>query len=288
MKPLRVALVTRPGSIPGQRNVGAWAYPVPEFIVRHYEVPKGRHLNRVRFSAYDLIVWEDGKSSITWEGKGPPIAYVIGDSTLSEEHYQARLRLGAQADIILVDWDRLERFEQLGKPVRRFSHCVNDHRFKDWGEPKTVDVAYHVNEDTPERQELGDWLGMFCQERAYVYDRGTRMGDDYAKAFNRAKVTVDLARNPFNRDHRLFDAMACRTCVLTSPVPVVTGECREARHHYWVYEDFADVGVQIDYLLSVDRWVRIADAGVRLIAGHHTWAVRARELRATLAELGIG
>jgi hypothetical protein len=293
VKALKVALITRPGSIPGERNVGAWAYAVPEFTWRHYEVPKGHHLNRVRFTGFDLIVWEDGKSSITWEGKGPPIAYVVADSTLSEEHYQQRLRLGTQADIILVDWDRLERFEQLGKPVRRFSYAVNDRRFKDWGEAKTIDVAYHLHENTPERKELGDWLAGFCQERSYAFARGTRLGDEYARAFSRARVTVDLPRNPFNRDHRLFDAMGCRTWVLTRPVPDVSGEQRVVGYDYQEWDSLEVLATRLDKVLSLDpdweRGLRDSwDAALECVQTYHTWKVRARELRATLAELGIG
>jgi hypothetical protein len=296
VKALRVAVVTRPGSIPGQRNVGYWAYPVPEFTWQHFEVPKGSTRSRAKFSGFDLIVWEDGKSSIRWVDKGPPIAYVVVDSTLDDEHYQARLRHGAQADVILVDWDRLERFEQLGKPVRRFSHCVNDRRFRDWGEAKTVDVAYHLSEDTPERRELGDWLGVLCQERGYVYARGARLGDDYARAFNRAKVTVDLARTPLNRDHRLFDAMGCRTCVLTSPLPEVSGEVRAADVDYLEWADTWELRGRLEDMLDPhrwgiagpDRWHWIADQGLRRVQDCHTWAARARELRETLRGLGIG
>lgn len=283
-KALRVAVVTRPGSVPGKRNCGWWAYPVPEFTWRHFEVAKGAELSRARFRGYDCIVWEDGKSNIRWVSDGPPISYVVGDSTLSEQHYQRRLRLGRQADLILVDWDRLERFAGLRGQVRRLSYCVNDRRFRDWGLPKDVDVAYHVNEDTPERRTLGDWLGRLCQERGWAYARGVRLGDDYARSFSRAKVTVNVNRTPTTRNHRLFDALACRTCLVTDPAPDVSGEVRQAGLHYLEWRDRDELVALLERLVP-GEFGCYAENGYRLVHERHTWAARAGELRVTIGEV---
>lgn len=288
MRPLKVALVTRPGSVPGERNVGLFAYPVPELTWRHFEVPKRQTVNRRQFTGFDVILWEDGKSVIHWEGEGPPLAYLVGDSTLSVEHYQRRLALAKQADLILVDWDRLERFASLGRPVRRLAYCVNERRFRDYGEAKVVDVAYHLSEDTAERHALGDWLGEFCQARGYTYVRGQRFGDDYAISFNRAKVTVNLNRNAETRNHRLFDAMACRTCVVTDPVPEVSGEVRAAGVEYVEWGSLGDLAFLLPRLLDTGAWRTHADCGYDLTHQLHTWRVRAGELRAVLGEvLGV-
>lgn len=285
MKSLKVAVVTRPGSVLGKRNAGWWAYKVPEFEFQHFQVEKRATVSRVKFDRFDLIVWEDGKSSLTWIDHGPPIAYVVGDSTLSEEHYRQRLRLGRQADLLLVDWDCLERFRILDRPTKRFSYAVNDARFHPWDVGKDVDVSYHVNEDTSERRELGNWLEAMCKHEGYTFARGTRTGDDYARAFARSRVTVNINRTPTTRNHRVFDAMACRTCVLTDPLPEVSGEIREPGWHYLVYQDREDLAMLINWSLQGDRWERVADAAMRLVIRHHRWAVRAGELRRTIGEV---
>lgn len=284
MRPLRVALVNRAGSVPGERTVGWWAYDVPEFAVERFVAGRGDTMDRADFRAFDLILWEDGKSTIYWTGYGPPLAYHIVDSTLSADAYEHRLKMGEQADLILVDWDRLERFACLKKPVARFNHCVNDRLFRDYSEGKTVDIAFHMAvKGNPERAELRDWLRQLCISRGWTMESGVIGGEDYARSFSRAKVTLNMERTPTTRAHRVFDAMACRTCLLTTPEPDVSGEERKAGVHYVEWRDRQDLILALGRLLDDGGWERFADAGYELVQRRHTWAVRARELRAALA-----
>jgi hypothetical protein len=288
MKSLRVALVHRDSPrLDGARSIGAWSYAVPEFMWTHFPVGKGFHLERGAFCDYDLIVYEDGKLRGTFDGDGPPIVYMIGDSTLSEKHYQVRRQQARQCHLLLVDWDRLERFAELGVPVRRLSYCINDRLMRpDLAMGKDVDVGSYQS-GTVERRELEDWLHVFCEASGYVFKAGTYAGQDYAMMMARSKIVLNVHRNPQTRSHRIFDAMACRACMLTTPVPDVSGEVREAGIHYLEFDDRDQLADCVNRLLN-GEWETIAGTGYMLVQEHHTWTVRARELRQIVAEeLGL-
>jgi spore maturation protein CgeB len=268
------------------RTYGPFSYEVPEFAVTHVEVVKGFTLDRSKLAReHDVIVYEDGKLYGEFVGQANiPICYIVTDSTLSQEHYEHRLWQAEQVDLILVDWDRLERFERLGKPVRRLSYCVNDRLFYDYGEPKTVDLAMHAS-PSPELQELHEQLLDFCRQRGYTYASGRRRGEDYARAFNRTKLVVDLARNPITRNHRAFDVMSSRACLLTSPLPEVGDEIRTAGSDYREWSSRTQLFALIDGLISDGRWWDIANHAYRVTHSVHTWTIRARQLRRILNEV---
>ena len=289
MKPLRVLLACRdnPRSS-ADRMIGHWSYQVPEFTWDILPVPRWFVLDMSKYyGAYDLIVHEDTKAWGVFHCDRAvlPVAYIVRDSTLSDDHYIQRIKQAwKQADIILVDWDRLERFQGLGHPVLRFSHCVNDRLFRDYGEGKMVDVAFHMAvKGNPERAELREWLRWLCITRGWTFENGVIGGEDYARSFSRAKVTLNMERTPTTRAHRVFDAMACRTCLLTTPEPDVEGEERRAGVHYVEWRDRQDLILALGRLLDDGEWEPVANAGYELVQRCHTWAVRARELREALA-----
>jgi glycosyltransferase involved in cell wall biosynthesis len=288
MRPLRVALVHRDSPRCIDRMVGPWSYAVPEFRWTHVPVGKTFRLDKDELAArgFDVIVHEDAKCWGEFTGSAKiPVCYVVMDSTLSGDHYQHRLTQAKQADLILVDWDDLSRFESVGVPVRRCGYSVNDHFFRDWSEEKTVDVAYHATtKGSPERVALADWLESFCERRGYVYQCGRRIGPDYALAFNRAWIVVDLARTPTTRNHRALDAMASWTCLVSSPLPEVSGEEFVEGVHYEAWRDYDELGAKIDRLLVNSQCRRIAEAAYGLVRERHTWSVRAAELKSVLEE----
>ena len=270
--------------------IGHWSYPVPEFTWDVYPLPRRFELDLDQFVGdYDLVFHEDTKAwgSFVGDRSRLPVVYMVRDSTLSEDHYRVRVQQAReQADLILVDWDRLERFEGLGVPVRRLSHCVNERLFRDYGEPKIIDVAFHMAcKGCPGRAELRDWLREFCAARGYSYAAGIMIGEEYPKALSRAKIVVNLERTPDTRAHRVFDALACRTCLLTSPEPEVSGEVRQAGLHYVEWRTYEELGEQIDVLLKTGAWENYARHGYWLVHQHHTWWIRAGELRKILLEV---
>jgi len=286
MKPLKVALVHRSGASTEERTIGYWSYPVPEFTWTHIPVEKGFKLDKKVLSKdYDLIYYEDGKLFGNFYGTGViPICYSVIDSILSEEHYQLRREQARQTNLILVDQDRLERFTDLGVPVKRFGYCVNDHLFKDYGQPRSVDVGCYMNFDA-DRRILHEWLQGFCSSKGYSYEASSKLrGGDYARAFNRTKVVVTQNRNPCTRSHRTFDVMASRTCLLTSPLPEISGESRVMGIHYRDFHSSSDLGKILDTLL-LGSWEDYATSGYELVRVHYTWAIRAKELRQILSEV---
>lgn len=294
MKPLRVALIHRdsPRST-DKRMVGIWSYPVPEFTWDHYPVAKGFQLDRANYAGeYDLIFYEDGKLHGRFVGGADiPIAYYVVDSTLTQDHYEQRRQQAAQADLVLVDHDELQRFRwRDGPTVRRLSHCVNDRWFRDYGLEKTVDVSFHCRlVGSPRRAELEAWLADFCAREGYSYAYGTRYDEDYARAFNRSKVTVNLARTATNRPHRVFDALACRVCLVSSVLPAVEPIAIVPGVHYeeYRYRDREGLAALLHGLLA-GTWGYFAVQGYEHVRKHHTWAARARQLRVMLREeLGL-
>ena len=293
MKPLHVALVHRDSPRAKQeRMVGIWSASVPEFTWEHFDVEKKFKLNRDDFTDFNLIFYEDGKLAGKWSGSKVPIAYHVVDSTLSDEHYQIRRAQAAQVDLVLLCHENLDRFRYEGGPaVRRLSHCINTRFFKDWGEEKTVDVSFH-NRTKGDwfRAELQDWLANHCRGRQWTYACGTRLNEEYGKAFNRSKVTVNWSRQALNRPHRVFDAMGCRTCLLSRTLPDVSGEATEEGVHYVAWNDYAELANRLDDLLMPehDLWRDIGDVGYTYVHTEHTWPVRAKQLRQILREeLGL-
>lgn len=289
MEPLKVALVHRNSPRTAEaRMVGWWSYAVPEFDVTHYPVPKGFCLDRAELAKqHDVVVWEDGKSTGSFVGRGGlPVFYHVTDSTLSTGHYQHRLNQARFVDAVLVDWDRLARFRKLGLPVARFSYCVNDHLMQDYGMGKDIDVGSYQG-GTTERRELEAWLRDFCHANGYTFQSGVYPGQDYPLMMTRTKVIINLNRNPQTRGHRVFDAMACRSCVLTSPLPNVSGEARRKDCDYLEFDPAGRdrLGELLSWLLDSGSWETFAGNGYMLVREHHTWAIRAAELRGIMGEV---
>jgi hypothetical protein len=286
---LKVALVhtDNPRAREG-RMVGIWSYGVPQFEIEHFPQPKKVRLNKEQFSAFDVIFHEDHKNWGRYIGDGPPVAYYIVDSTLSDNHYRVRLEKAREiADMVFVDWDDLARFD-LKVPVYRLSHCVNDRLFHDYGLDKATDIAFNCMRKGPgsdKRALLDIWLNEYCERKGLVYDNRILPDREYAQAMNRAKVVVQVNRTPATRAHRTFDAMACRSCLVTDPLPEVSDEARWAPQHYLEYHDLDELGQILDGLLATEGWRQIAENGYQLVQAEHTWSVRAEYLHEKLCEL---
>lgn len=287
MKPLKVALVhANHPRLMESRMVGIWSYDVPEFETTHWPVEISQVLYKDDFTAYDLIFCEDSRVSIEWRGEGCPVVYYVVDSALSDHHYNVRLHNAQNTDLILVDWDRLDRFTQIGVPVRRLSHCVNDRFFGKFYGEKSTDVGFFFN-TTPERMALDVYLRKFCKVEGFSYQSGKRAGKAYAKSLARCKINVNLHRHPSVRAHRVFDAMASHTCLLTDSFPRISDE-RRCSAGFSVFTDPKHLTESIKEKLTDGTWLSWANIGYDQIQQHHTWEVRAQQLRGIInRELGL-
>lgn len=280
MNPLKIVLVHRDHPrMMAERMIGMWAYDVPEFEVTVVTVSKYFTLTREIYTDFDAVFWEDSRTVGVIKGEAPvPIVYYVGDSTLSKGHFQHRREMAEQADLILVDWDRLERFEHLGVPVKRLSYCVNERLF--YPREKTIDVGLHASL-TDERRELHDWLTDFCAKRGYSYEGGRREGAEYYEAIGKTRVNVNLNRNPETRAHRCYDVMASRSCLLTSPMPEVSGEDWQTGIDFITWVDHKMLAYAIDWAMAKKTWEYIA---MNAYAQDHTWSARATQLHGLLTE----
>lgn len=279
---LHIALVVKntPASFErDNRNMGLFSYEIPEFTWQHIAPGKGTTLDTQELKAqgFDLIFHEDGGAWCDYIGDAIPIAYYAIDSTLSNEfHFKPRFEQARKADLVFVDHDRLERFEPCGKPVKRFSYCVNDRLFKP-AEYKTLDVCFHCG-GSAERGTMRVRLSELCKTHGMSYVSGAVSLQDYARDMNRAKVVVNIPRTPTNRPHRLFDGMASGVAVVTLPVPDVSDEPRRAGLHYMEVTDNL-LEERVVTLVKNGTWELLGIAGQELVQEKHSWAVRAKQLR---------
>ena len=111
---------------------------------------------------------------------------------------------------------------------------------------------------------------------------------DYAAAIGSARVVIHKAHVEHARSWRVFDVMASRGCLLSSPLPTVDGDGIEKGVHYSEYTSLDALEGELERLLISNAWAEMADMGYQHVLAHHTWATRARELREILRkELGI-
>jgi len=292
MKPLHVALFVKPSPATTRRddrNMGYWSYSVPEFTWEHFAFQNGT-ADLGRFRDYDLIFHEDaGFCKYLNRQIGPPVVYLAIDSTLSDSHYAKRLDQARQADIVLVDHDKADRFRGVCKRVLPFPFCVNDRMFRP-GMLKNLDIVNHCSSGSraempgaKERSEMRAFLGEYTRQSGYSYKSGAVGLTEYAANMGDARVVVNWPRTSINRPHRAFDTMACRAALLTGTLPWVDGDLREDGVHHLSAEHWRDFPPLIERLLA-GEWERIAEAGYRLVATRHTWAIRAQELREILAK----
>jgi hypothetical protein len=286
MKPIHVAVIIkdRPGTRERERrNMGMWSYAVDSFTWDFIAPGKGTTISTrdLKAKGFDLIFHEDGGAWAEYSGRAIPVVFYSIDSTLSEEyHFRPRFAQACQADLVLVDHDRLERFEPSGRPVRRLLYCVNDRLF--YPREKTLDVDFQCG-GTPERARLRVQLSELCKAHGWSYRSGVAPLEDYAAAMGAAKVVVVLPRTPRNRPHRVYDAMACGAAVLSAPLPDIQEERLFAGRDYTPLSEDLDT-----QLAAVLGWMpHLVSAGNGFIQ-QHTWSTRARELRTLLAkELGL-
>lgn len=284
MRPLNIALVIRPKKNlmkRDDRSIGLFSYSVPEFKWEHIAPRDGFRLGRSNLKNYDVVIVEDGAiGKIVGVGK-PPVVGIFWDTNATERHYTDRLVQAENCDLVLIGQDPLKRFKSCGKPVERLSYCVNDKVFKDYKLPKDVDVCFHVNmKRSKERAALHVRLSEWCKQEGLVYKGGpVRSLTGYAQAFNRAKISINLSQVPQNRPHRVFDVLASYSCLLTNPLPIISGEVRQPGKHYLEWADFEQLTLMIKSLLTSGEWRTYSEAGHKLVAEHYTWEVRATELR---------
>jgi glycosyltransferase involved in cell wall biosynthesis len=284
---MRVALVVKAtGSTQARndRNMGYWSYPVKEFDWRHFTFARSAVVTSEIGDDFDIILQEDAGPKYYKQCK-LPIVYLSIDDSLSADHLESRLGRAKLADLILVDHGDLNNYAHLGVPVRRLNYCVNDWLMKDYGEEKTVDVSFHCGgSGCPDRKKIRSMLSTYCKKRGLVYKSGVLHITEYARAMNRSKIVVNWPRAPGNRPHRVFDAMACGACLVTGPLPDVGGDERVKGWDYVEVEQIKEIPDAIDDLLGSGRWQTIARHGKKLVDKHHTWAIRARQLRQILSE----
>ena len=279
MKPLRVLLIHRDND--NYRNLtGWWSYPVPEFTWQAARVPAINFSVKVDPQLFDLIVLDDWIFGNV-EANHVPLAYVVVDSARSDEQLARNLRQAKHANLILVDSDDLAKFN-IGRPARRFAYAVNERLYHPC--PKTHDVAFLCWPTQP-RREVQERAAQICARHGWSFLTGTYANfQDYAAAIGSARVVIHKAHVERARSWRVFDVMASRGCLLSSPLPTVDGDGIEKGVHYAEYANPDALEGKLERLLTGNAWAEMAETGYQHVVAHHTWAIRAKDLRELLAK----
>lgn len=271
------------------RNMGYWSYPVPEFEWKHFVFGSRKAYAEPGMNKRDIIFQEDAGPRY-FKNRLRPLVYLAIDGTLSDDHLQARLERAENADLILVDHDDLSRYECLGKPVKRLNYCINDKIMRNYGQDKIIDVSFCCStSNNLTRKRVRNMLGTYCKKRRLVYQSGVMHITDYAKVMNRSKIVVNWPRTLGNRPHRVFDALACKTCLVSGQIPDVPGDNLVSGRDYVSVSEIKEIPDVIDELMTTGKWQEIAENGYKTVMKYHTWATRARQLREILKEeLNVG
>lgn len=284
MNPLKIALVIRNREYlmnRNERSIGLFSYAVPEFEWAHFRLGKFAPLKREEFEDFDVIVIEDG-AHVNVEGHGPPVVGIFWDTNSDESHFAHRLVQASQCDLVFIGQDPLERFVACRKPVKRLTYCVNDRQFRDYGEEKTVDVGFHMSQfpNRPRTEALAQLKAWAVANHGVILSaRKIMLLNEYVRAFNRAKVSINVSQMPENRPHRLFDAMACRSCVASTPQPFVEEEHSPVAGEHYLLLDPEQIGETLSPVFENGAWQSMTEVGYEFIREHHTWEKRAPELR---------
>lgn len=281
MRQIRVLLVHRESDI-YRRLTGWWSYPVDDFVWTALKIkPEWFEVDLQYAPNFDLVVLDDWVFG-QFKNKHVPLAYVTVDSARSDVQLSRNRNQAAQADLILVDSDRLDRFAGMDKPVRRFAYAVNEQLF--FPREKVYDVAF-LCWPTEARRIVAAQCAEICKRRGWSFVSGTFEWNDYARFLSSAKIVVHKPHVENARSWRVFDVMAARGALLTMPLPTVDGDGIAAGMHYLEYHNPSELEQQLSYLMEDEHWRQFAENGYEHVMQHHTWRTRSAQLRAMLDEV---
>ncbi len=279
-KPLHVLLIHRESDI-YRRLTGWWSYAVPEFEWDTIKVKPQYFVVDMDYAPpHDLVVLDDWVFG-TIKHLKTPLAYVTVDSARSAAQLKRNRQQALNASLVLVDSDKLESFDGMGIPVRRFAYAVNEQLF--YPRPKIYDVAF-LCWPTDERRRVQTDCAAICKRHNWTYITGSYEWNQYAFLLTSAKVIVHKAHVVNARSWRVFDVMAGRGCLLSSPLPIVSGDGIESGTHYREYMNTEQLERELIALLDGGAWEGIAEAGYQHVTTHHLWSQRSAELRETVRE----
>lgn len=297
MKQLKIALICKNENSTKRddRSMGYFSYAVPEFTWQHFTPGKNFTIKWKDYKeqGFDLVFHEDYPYGNVI-GLDVPYVFLSIDSTLSDEHYKARLRQTSLANLVLVDHDRLERFKTNHCNTYQFPYCVNDKIFfrYETEDERTNDIAYHCSSSAHaginERKRIRQLLHDLSVKHGWSYRSGVHEIHHYAESFRTSKIVVNQSRTPTNRPHRIFDAMSCGAMVLTSPLPKIESDGTTPLIDYLQFTNDKQLENALLAIFKSNVYESISEIGYQNIMQNHTWSIRAKQLREIInKEFGI-
>jgi len=196
----------------------------------------------------DLIALEHAAKQIDYNGRAFDRVYGISKWDLGE--YKKR-------GLRDVRWLPLACNPEIHKKLRRVR--------------KRYDLVFVGNLDE-QREVLIERL----RKRWWVHV-ARAFGADMVRLFNEARIVLNLTAGPGNMNHRLFEALACGSMLLTNQPPPDSRIFKDGKH--LVYYTWANIDEKIGYYLAHEKErERIARAGRREVLAKHTVAHRVERI----------
>lgn len=274
----------------------------PESMYRGMTIDSGNaiHISPINPTAhhgtFDLNVLVDyGEDNlgipIDWELPHPN-AYWAFDTHIDEKGYQYRLNRAKQFDhVFLCHKDQIPLFIRDGidpakihyMPVAAESTCYRPYPVMpkwDWSFIGHLNSEHRIDLVDRFIKEfgLGEDKGYFGYRIPQI--RGHCVLDDAAKKFSMSKIVInDSIRKDLNL--RTFEAMACKTVLLTEPNGPLL-ELFNDGEHLVTYKSIDEAVELARGLLSdPEKMKRIAEAGYKEVVTKHTFNHRALEILKT-------
>lgn len=221
-----------------------------------------------------------------------PNAYWAFDTHIDEKGYRYRLNRAKQFDnVFLCHKAQIEMFIRDGVdpskihylPVAAETDCYRPYSIMpkwDWSFIGHLNSNHRIDLVDRFIKEfgLGDGKGYFGYRIPQV--TGHCVLDDAAKKFSMSRIAINDAING-DLNMRVFEAMACKTLLLTQDIPTIHEFFKDGEH--LVLYRTIDEAVELaqNLLRNEERRAAIAENGYKEILAKHTYEHRTRDILKT-------
>ena len=147
-------------------------------------------------------------------------------------------------------------------------------QFEDLRLERDIDVSFIGNLYNDERIR---WLSKVKNYIDISHFQGIGYGE-YVSLLNRSKITINQHYNEYGANMRFYEAMACKSLMITDRVVGIPKDFKEGEH-YIVYENVPDLVKKIKYYLNNEKErLKITNIAYRVAVKNHKYSDRLNQL----------